>query len=99
MVYKLLIFGIDWDRIIERAKRFPWCRPTIDNYNEILFWDFVGRERTGKVRTYIWLRDLDYIVILQKTSDLGEMRFVLITAFWITYENMKEKLIVSGVTA
>ncbi len=77
---------------IPRAERFPWCKPCIEHKSEILCWDFREGERNGKVRTYIWLKDFDYVIILQKTTDMGDVRYALITAFWIQYENMKEKL-------
>ncbi len=49
-----------------RAERLPWCRPVIDHEREpeVLVWDYDKGE--GLVRTYVWLRDFDYVVVLQR---------------------------------
>jgi hypothetical protein len=49
-----------------RAKRLPWCGPTITYCDDcaVMVWDY--KEADGKVSTYIWLHEFDYLVILEK---------------------------------
>ena len=49
-----------------RAERLPWCRPTLDNEQDpaVTVWDY-DTDRKG-IRTYVWLRDLDYLAILER---------------------------------
>ena len=58
------------ERLLEtpRAKRLAWCRATIDHCGEaeVLVFDYL--EGNGKVRTYLWVKDCDYVVILEKAS-------------------------------
>lgn len=71
------------ERVIdsERASRLPWCRPVIANSEDsrILVWDY--REGRGQVRAYIWLREFDYVVILEKKKIKPTAQ--LVTAFHI----------------
>ena len=65
----------------QRAKRLPWCAPTIRNSADttVSVWDY--EEASGRIRTYLWLEDLDYVVILEKRKiKKGKIAF-LITAF------------------
>lgn len=76
----------------ERAKRLPWCAPVVLNYQDpqIKCWDF--QEGRGKIRTYIWLEQWDYLVILEKRSTRnGEIAF-LITAYFISGSSSRKKL-------
>lgn len=74
---------------LRRAERLPWAKPTIENTDksEILHWDY--EEGDGVVKTYIWLKDYDYLVIMKKFPS-GDRR--IITAYWVEYENEKKKL-------
>ena len=71
---------------IERARRLPWGRPTVEHESEpeVLVWDFDDEVNQGKVvRTYLWLKDLDYVVILERqTKERGDI-FLLITTFLV----------------
>lgn len=73
-----------------RAERLPWARPMLDHLEEqeILDWDY--EEGDGSVRTYVWLKDFDYLIVMKKYRD-GRRR--LITAYYIDYENMRRKLL------
>ena len=72
-----------------RAERLPWARPIIENSYEpaIRTWDFMEGNRA--IRTYIWLEQFDYLVILQKK---GRVAF-LITAYHIEGDGTKRKLL------
>ncbi|MBI4682784.1 MAG: hypothetical protein HY757_06755 [Nitrospirae bacterium] len=74
---------------LRRSERLPWARPMLDNSDkhEVLGWDY--EEDDGAVKTYVWLRDYDYLIVLKKYRDGGRR---LITSFWIEYQNFKDKL-------
>lgn len=75
-----------------RAERLPWCGPTISNSfdNTIKVWDF--RESNGRLRTYVWLEDWDYVIILEKRQQrTGEVAF-LITAFHVDGDARRKNL-------
>ncbi len=72
-----------------RAERLPWARPLLLNHADqaVLAWDF--EEAASDVRTYVWLKDLDYVVVMKRYPD-GARR--LITAYWIDYESKRKTL-------
>lgn len=76
----------------DRAKRLPWCAPTIVNSQDaqIKCWDY--REGNGKIRIYIWLEQWDYLVILEKRpAKSGEM-VTLVTAYYVSGSSTRKKL-------
>jgi hypothetical protein len=75
---------------LQRCRRLPWLRPLLLNADEpeVLDWDYA--EGDGTTKTYVWLRDHDYLVIMKKYPD-GSRR--LVTAYWIEYEHEKAKLL------
>ena len=71
---------------IERARRLPWGRPSIEHETEpeLLVWDFEDELKQGKVvRTYLWLKHLDYMVILERQKKERGDIFMLITTFLV----------------
>ena len=74
---------------LRRCERLPWVRPMLDYHckPEILAWDHL--EGDGTIKTYVWLENYDFIVILKKYEDGGRR---LVTSFWVEYENTKSKL-------
>jgi hypothetical protein len=72
-----------------RAERLPWSRPMLDNAEDpaILAWDY--QEDDGAIKTYVWLRDHDFVVIMKKMADKSRR---LITSFWLEYGNTKRKM-------
>jgi hypothetical protein len=48
-----------------RAERLPWCAPTLNNSQkpEVRYW--ICNEG-GKLTCYVWLKDYDYVVLLEK---------------------------------
>ena len=65
-----------------RAQRLKWCRAVIDNCStsDVMAFDYA--EGSGKVRTYLWLYQCDYVVILEKVVRRGKaLAFMLLTAF------------------
>ena len=71
-----------------RAERLPWCAPTITHPDapEVLFWDY--REGSQKIRTYLWLSQHDYVVILERRRKV----FYLVTAFYLDGRNRREAM-------
>lgn len=74
---------------LERSERLPWARPIIENSQdpEILAWDFI--EGNGEIRTYVWLRNYDYVVIMKQ---LDHQDRYLLTAFWVNYPSRRRQL-------
>jgi hypothetical protein len=73
-----------------RCERLPWARPMLDNHTDhpaLLVWDF--EEGDGAIKTYVWLQNFDYVVIMKKYDD-GRRR--LVTAFWLEYSSKKRNL-------
>lgn len=78
------------ERLVDfrRAERLPWARPVIENSGEpvIRTWDYLEGNRA--IRTYIWLEQYDYLVILQKK---GSVAF-LVTAYYIEGNSTRRRL-------
>jgi hypothetical protein len=77
---------------IPRAERLPWCAPTIDNSTDsgVRVWDY--REGSGRLRTYLWLVNWDYVVILEKRHKRkGEIAH-LITAYHVGGASTRKSL-------
>lgn len=74
---------------LRRSERLPWLKPMLEkNHNpEVLVWEYT--ESDGSTNIYIWLKDHDYVAIIKKIKT-GAL--ILITAYWIEYENVKKKL-------
>jgi hypothetical protein len=76
-----------------RAERLPWCGPTIRHHDDptVTVWDY--REAGGNTRTYVWLEQFDYVIILEKTLTrrYGEVAF-LVTAYHVDGEDHRKSL-------
>lgn len=75
-----------------RAERLPWCGPSITHSEDIWVkvWDYL--EGTGRLRTYLWLEELDYAIVLEKRKQKkGEIAF-LVTAFYVDGESSRRNL-------
>ncbi len=74
------------DRLLDprRAERIGWCAAAIANAGDPAVTRFNYREGNKKLRTYLWLRDLDYVVILERVERGGRLRaWTLITAYYL----------------
>jgi hypothetical protein len=75
-----------------RAEKLPWCRPTLVNSDNaaVMVWRF--KESSGRVRTYVWLNDWDYVIILEKRPQrIGEVAFI-ITAYHVDGDSSRRNL-------
>ncbi len=72
-----------------RCERLPWVRSIIENAHrtEVLAFDY--QESDGSVKTYLWLRDSDFLVLMKKYPDGGRR---LITSYYIDYPHKRRKL-------
>ena len=80
---------------LDRAGRVPWVRPIIghDAASEVLAWDCEEATKRGPtVRTYVWLKDHDFVVILEKKEQPKGAVFMLITSFEVRYEDKRRDL-------
>jgi hypothetical protein len=71
-----------------RSERLSWVLPMIENCpsSEILDWDI---EEDGVVKTYVWLKRHDFVVIMKRMPDRSRR---LLTAHHLDYPNMRGKL-------
>jgi hypothetical protein len=67
-----------------RSERLPWCAPTIQHDSEscVVAWDAPARTKGARVRTHLWLRDYDYIVVLERNPS-GNGPVWLVTAYHV----------------
>jgi len=71
---------------IERAQHLPWGKPTVEHAMEaeVLVWNFDETTKRGNaVRTYLWLRNWHYAVILEEMGKKKGNIFMLITTFLV----------------
>jgi len=77
------------ERLIDypRAKRLPWAKPLMENHErtEIKVWQYREGTADKGLRTYIWLENYHYALILQRKKKV----YYWITAFYV--EPWKEK--------
>jgi hypothetical protein len=75
-----------------RAERLPWCAPTICHSTEptVKVWNY--REGNGRIRTYLWLENFDYLIVLEiRAQRRGEVAF-LFTAFHVDGASYRRSL-------
>ena len=80
---------------IIRAEHLPWARPTIEHHADptMLVWDFEEESRRGSaMRTYVWLKELDYVVVMERQPHPRGDIYMLITAFDVTHEGKRRDL-------
>ena len=70
----------------ERAARMPWAKPIVDHERDpgVVVFEFEDETRKGAViRTYLWLSEWDYVVILEKQSKAKGNIYMLVTSFFV----------------
>jgi hypothetical protein len=71
-----------------RAERLCWCKPLIEHADEseVTTWN---ADHQGRVRSYLWLSEEDYVVVLaHRTADI----VMLVTAYHVDGEATRRKL-------
>lgn len=79
----------------DRAGRLPWTKPIIvsEHAGSVLVWDYEDVTIRGKViRSYLWLKEYDFVVILERQSARDREIFKLITSFHVCYESKRKDL-------
>lgn len=83
------------ERLIDypRAKRLPWAKPMMESpeRSEIKVWQYQEGTADRGLRTYIWLEEYNYAIILQKKKSV----FYWVTAFYVDSwkkANLRRKL-------
>lgn len=86
--------GREWRRDFDppRAQRLPWFAPTVQHADStgVLVWDYL--EADGKVNTYVWLSDWDYLILLRKRPQRRGDVYFLKTAYHVDGPATKTKL-------
>ena len=83
------------DRLFDprRAERLAWIRPIVEHSDDpaVKTWDYP--ERRGRNRTYLWLEEWDYVVILEFSDrlDVGPV-YYLVTAYYVEYNSKRRDL-------
>ena len=80
---------------LARAEKLPWARPIIDHESDpaVQVWDFDEATQRGlKVRTYVWLKDWDFVVILERQAKEKGDVFLLITSFQLDHEGKRRDM-------
>ncbi len=64
-----------------RAERLPWCAPTIRNCADpaVRVWDHARPD--GRDSTYVWLHELDYVVVMRRRQQRDGGVYFLVTAY------------------
>lgn len=77
---------------LPRAERLPWCKPTITypDENPVKVWDYL--ERRHRLRTYVWLENWDYCIVLERRDQSGNQVAWLITAFHVDGPSRRRNL-------
>ena len=72
---------------MRRCERLNWVNPLTENpmEPEVLTWDY--EEGNGTVKTYIWIKSHDFVVIMKKYLD-GTRR--LVTSFFVDSKYTKQ---------
>ncbi len=78
------------DRLVDfaRLKRIFWIKEIILNpdHPDVLNWEY--EEKPGKIRVYLWVKERDYVVVLEKKTN----SYFLVTAFNIEGESTRRRL-------
>jgi hypothetical protein len=76
----------------KRAARIRWCAPAILNCDcpTITAWQY--KEGSGRIRTYLWRQDVEYLVILEKQTKSWGTVYFLVTAYHADGRSTQAKL-------
>lgn len=75
-----------------RARRLPWCAAVLANASDsaVKVWDY--EKGRGNVRTYAWLEQLDYVVVLEKQQRRLTNVAFLVTAYHLDGDYSRRQL-------
>lgn len=75
-----------------RAERLPWFSPTILNIlsEEIQYFEYL--EGDGKINTYVWLKNYDYIIILRKQKRSRGDVMMIMSAYHLDGDSSRRRI-------
>jgi hypothetical protein len=83
---------------LRSMERIPWCKPMVENSRRpaVKTWDY--EKKLGKIRTYIWLVNYKYVVVLEhklmgKTKGTPFWGVILITAYYVEGDSSARSLL------
>jgi hypothetical protein len=73
-----------------RAERLPWCAPSIKHFNNdiIKYWEY--KESANRINIYLWLENLDYVIIFEKRKINGDNIAFMLTAYYVGSSTKKK---------
>lgn len=73
---------------LRRCERLPWVKPIIEHAlePEVLDWDYEEGDRS--IKTYIWIKESNFVVIMKKYPDSKRR---LITSFYLDRTNKRKE--------
>ncbi len=73
-----------------RAERLPWCAPSIKHFNNdiIKYWEY--KESANRINIYLWLENLDYVIIFEKRNIKGDNIAFMLTAYYVGSSTKKK---------
>lgn len=77
---------------VKRAERLTWIRAIIENCGSKDVTEFDYKEGSGRVRTYLWLRVSDFVVILEKRKQAKTNIAMLVTAYCVDNDSARKNL-------
>ncbi|MFC2170505.1 hypothetical protein ACFLQJ_00840 [Calditrichota bacterium] len=78
-----------------RAERLHWCRVILESSEdpEVKVFDYDEFTSKGvKTRTYVWLENFNYVIVLEKRNVGTKDIYFLITAYYVSYSSSRRKL-------
>jgi hypothetical protein len=71
----------------KRAAKLAWAKPLLESaaHERIRIWDYDTGNRRKGIRTFLWLEDWDYVVILKRIG----RPFMLVTAYDVDDEKTR----------
>lgn len=77
-----------------RAEKLPWIKAMIKHQNDacLKVWDYQEGSIKKGVRTYIWLENWDFVVILQKIQRTKVAIYNIITSFHLDGDGSRRRM-------
>jgi len=81
------------ERLFEprRAERLSWAKPLIENHRakNVKYWNYDKGTKDKGIRTYIWLEDEDFLVVLQRRKNC----YFWITSMYVNSQKNRDELL------
>ena len=76
-----------------RGERIAWCAAILANSTDPAIKIFDYREGHGRYRTYVWLEEHDYVVVLEHVVRREQEFFFIVTAYWVEGRSTRRDLL------